>query len=407
MAIISNRIEQESLQKGTDARISLKDKIETIASTILSYENKKNLFINTLQEIQGKFEFSEEFMNRYDIKDECITRDIILRDLGGMKIASVDGSILRESMLGMELIASKSRGAVFRFYKEKSPVVRYYPIDRNQNLNIQGIFRNTSKKEVEFLTNAERLLSELKLIYQIIKDEKYLDMMILDGSLYLPEIFNSNDNYSKSPYNKKITQLLINILNICRERDTIVVGVLKDSIRSRLSTILRYLIPYEIKRDGRFKKFLEFNYPQILNLFKDYDLFYRLLGAGQRTFAMQIYPGQEENKPKTLFERYLDVKDIGLYSYLIKCVPMDVPLCIEFFSQNKKYKVMEIIKKSSSLLYPLSTIVFNYSEPSPQMEAHKRVKISEYEFKLLVDVIRNKTGFCSSLLPKRRDRKPL
>nr|MDO8116627.1 DNA double-strand break repair nuclease NurA [Candidatus Sigynarchaeota archaeon] len=206
---------------------------------------------------------------------------------------------------------------------------------------------------------------------------------------------------------RRLTELLIDIINTCEENGTMLVGVVKDSTRAEHAAILRHLIPVAAKDDKAFEPFLQFDYPQALELMKDYDFFFRFLEQGERSFVLKSHPKGSEFIPSNLFERYLKVKNIGLYSYLIKPVPLDMPLRVEIFAPNDPKVVKKHVTRSSSMLYPLSSIVFDYSEPSPQLEAHKRVKIQEQDFKILIDVLRRKTNYCSTMLQKRRERRPL
>ncbi len=386
---------------------SLKDKIDEIAVKIIQIETQKQCLVSSFKEIKASFTFPDAFMDNYHVLDKTLFEAIPLNPPAGIQIAAVDGSILRESMLGVDIVASKARGAVFKFYSRRPPVVAYYPREHNANFNVQCFFTRSSLSELEFYTNAERLCIELELVHEILKTEPGLHLMIVDGSLLIPEVFTpSRDQYAEQ-YCRRLTELMIDIINTCEENGTVLVGVVKDSTRSEHASLLRHLIPIAAKDDKTFEPFLQFDYPNVLELMKDYDFFYRFLDQGERSFALKSHPKATDFIPSNLFERFLKVKDLGLYSYLLKPVPLDVPLRVEFFAPNDPAIVKKHVTRSSSMLYPLSSIVFNYSEPSPQMEAHKRVKIQEQDFKILIDVLRRKTGYCSTMLQKRRERKPL
>jgi hypothetical protein len=295
---------------------------------------------------------------------------------------------------------------VFRFYTKKSPVVKYYPQEKNENFNIHAIFQNADASEMEFYANIERLISELEMVSKIIRTEPNLDMMIIDGSLFIPELFNRKENYYVIQYTKRLSDLLIDILDIAERNNTILVGVMKDSTSTDLTTIVGQFISACSPTEKLLERFYDFDFRQVLQLFKDYDLFFRFMDASERSFACRSFPKTGTFIPSTAFEKYLKQKELGLYAYLIKTVPMDVPLKVEFFSKIDRESASKRVARTASLLNPVSRIMHDYSEPSPQMEAHRRVKISENEFQVLVDIIRQKTGYCSSLLQKRRDRRP-
>jgi hypothetical protein len=405
MAIIEQR-DVELFQERANPEETIKTKIDLIASTIVKVEENKSRFARTLVQSKAAFRFPAAIKNEFFICDDVLANNLTLQNPAGMKIAAVDGSVLRESLIGVDLIASKARGVSFKFYSKKSPIVKYYPQEKNENFNIFGIFQNTNTQDLESFTNAERLLSELELVHSILSTEPHLDMMIIDGSLFIPEIFNSSENYYASRYNKQISDVLKRIIDACKQNGTILVGVVKDSIKADFSGIFGRLIPACMGAFPAFKDFLAFDYRQAIQVFKDYDLFYRFLGEGERSFCMRTFPKTGSFLPATDFERYMKANDLGLYSYMIKAVPMDIPLKVEFFSRCDPAAVNGLVERSASLLYPLSKINVDYSEPSPQMEAHKRVHIPEQDFKVIIDIIRQKTGYCSTMLQKRRERKP-
>jgi hypothetical protein len=405
MAIIEQR-DVELFQERANPEETIKTKIDLIASTIVKVEENKSRFAGTLMKSKPVFRFPAAFKKEYFINDDVLASGLTLQNPAGMKIAAVDGSVLRESLVGVDIIASKARGVVFKFFAKKSPVVKYYPQEKNENFNIFGIFQNTNAQDLESFTNAERLLAELELVHSILSAEPHLDMMIIDGSLFIPEIFNNSENPYASRYNKQISDVLKRILETGGRNGTILVGVVKDSIKADFSGIFGRLIPACMDAFPAFKDFLSFDYRQAIQVFKDYDLFYRFLGEGERSFCMRTFPRTASFVPATDFERYLKANDLGLHSYMIKAVPMDIPLKVEFFSRCDPATVTSLVERSSALLYPLSKINVDYSEPSPQMEAHKRVRIPEQDFKVIVDIIRQKTGYCSTMLQKRRERKP-
>lgn len=385
----------------------LKKKIELISKAIMDIEKDKKKFMVVFHELKDTLSIPEEFKNHHLLFGDRLHEKLDLFPLSGMKIGAVDGSILRESMLGVDLIASKSRGVVFRFFKNKPPDVKYYPLMKDENFNLFGIFQGLNMQEIEIYSSVERILAELELVYEILRNETELDMMIIDGSLYIPEIISFHcENYYIKKYIERITKVLINIIKICKNNNTLLVGVVKDSIKRDLMHVIGKLIPYMMKDDATFKKFLEFDYRKVIKIFKDHDFFFRYLDEGERTLVLKSFPKTDNFIPQVPFDRYLKSNELGIYSFLLKPVPMDIPLKVEFITRNEESTILKHGKQIASLLYPMSKIMIDYSEPSPQMEAHKRVKIPEQEFKIIVEMIRRKTGYCPTLLQKRRERKP-
>ncbi|MFX0099561.1 MAG: DNA double-strand break repair nuclease NurA [Candidatus Hodarchaeota archaeon] len=399
--------DSDFLGERTNPQDFLKKKIELISKAIIDIEQDKSKFMAVFHELKESLSIPEDLKKHHLLFGDKLHEKLDLFPLSGMKIGAVDGSILRESTLGVDLIASKSRGVVFRFFKKKPPDVKYYPLKKDENFNLFGIFQGLNTQELEMYSSVERILAELELVYEILRDETDLDMMIIDGSLYIPEIMNGHcENYYIKKYIERITKVLINIIKICKYKDILLVGVVKDSIKRDLMHIIGKMIPNMMKNDPTFKKFLEFDYRKVIKIFKDHDFFFRYLDEGERTIVLKSYPKNGNFTHHVPLETYFKINELGIFSFLLKPVPMDIPLKVEFITSNDSSTILKYGRRIASLLYPMSKIMINYSEPSPQMEAHKRVKIPEQEFKIIVEMIRRKTGYCPTLLQKRRERKP-
>ncbi|MHA1680236.1 MAG: DNA double-strand break repair nuclease NurA [Promethearchaeota archaeon] len=399
--------ESDLLQERNSCEDSIRKRIDIVSKAIINIEAEKEKFVEIWNQMKKSFVFPKTFNKMFNIHDECLFTPVKEYKLTNKRVGAVDGSVLRESMLGIDLIASKARGVVFNFKKDDSPVVRYFPEEINQNFNLFGIFHGSSTREIDFYTNIERLLAELELVHTIVKSESKLDAMIIDGPLYFPEIVKGREeNYYIKKFNKQIADIFMKILNLTDKKEIMLVGVVKDSIKRDYMEILGKLIPFLISKDETFKKFYNLDFRRLLTIFKDYDFFYRFLKEKERSFIMKTFPREGKFIPASNFEKYMKDMDFGIYSLLLKPVPLDFPLKLEFIARNDDHIVKKIGEKLSRLLSPMSRIMVNYSEPSPQMEAHKRVVIPEQDFKTIIEVIRQRTGYCSTLLKKRRDRRP-
>ncbi|MHA1371101.1 MAG: DNA double-strand break repair nuclease NurA [Promethearchaeota archaeon] len=386
---------------------SIKKKIDMIADTIKSIEDDKDRFMRIFLGFKSKYTFPDEFRQKHGIMESRLFQKINLHGLGSIRIAAVDGSILRESMLGVDLIATKYRGVVFRFFNNKPPHVKYFPRAKNENLNLSMFIQDSSTLDIDFYMNAKRMLGELNLVHDILVQEPNIDLMIIDGSLCIPPLFLQpliHRSHLKTCL--EISDLLIRILDICERKNVLLVGVVKDSMKRTIVDILGNLISIEGVSNEFFKPFFDFNYRRVLATLKDYEFFFRFLKAGERSFIYKSSLSSGLTSKGTEFESYMENHNLGLFSYLIKPVPMDIPLRVDFIVQDEKNKVFRYARRTESLLYPVSKIMIDYSEPSPQFEAHRRVKIPEHEFKAIIEIIRRKTGYCSTLLQKRRDRRP-
>ncbi|MBD3186026.1 hypothetical protein GF325_04275, partial [Candidatus Bathyarchaeota archaeon] len=159
------------LHERTHQGDSIKKRIDMVSKAILNIENEKRKFINIWLEAKNQFQFPTELINTYGLGDDGISYPVHDKQMSGLRVGAVDGSVLRESMLGIDLIASKARGVVFNFKKDTPPDVSYYPVETNSNFNLFGVFQGSSFREIEFYSNVERLLAELELVHQVIARE--------------------------------------------------------------------------------------------------------------------------------------------------------------------------------------------------------------------------------------------
>ncbi|MHA1793757.1 MAG: DNA double-strand break repair nuclease NurA [Promethearchaeota archaeon] len=408
MVIKAKSQEGMSFLSRHEQELSIKKRIDIISKAIVEVESQKRKFLEGWLKIKEKFAFPEDFKKHYNIIDAGLFKKSNPAKLSGKRIAAVDGSVLRETMLGVDLIASKATGVSFDFHESKPPLVKYFPDATDDNFNLFGVFRTVLSQEIDYYVNVERLLSELELVFQIVSSDPYIDLMIIDGPLYIPEIINTNELFFMKKYNKQITNTLIKILETCQKNRILLVGVIKDSIKNEHVSILGKILPFMLKEYPEISEMFELDFRKLINMFRDYDFFFRFLKEGERSFIKKIYPisMEKQGNSMSLFRKFLEENEMGIYAHHLKAVPMDVPLKLEFIAKNKSEIIREQAKKITSLIYPVSKIMVDYSEPSPQMEAHKRVKIPEQDFKTIINVIRQKTGYCSTLMPKRRERRP-
>ena len=89
----------------------------------------------------------------------------------------------------------------------------------------------------------------------------------------------------------------------------------------------------------------------------------------------------------------------------LKTARDDLPLRIEFLSDNNKESIWKIDKALAAIL-PLSWQHPEYGIPTPILEADTRAKITMNETQLIIDRLMALSGLTYTTLEKRRSRNP-
>ncbi|MFO7837151.1 MAG: DNA double-strand break repair nuclease NurA [Candidatus Thorarchaeota archaeon] len=320
--------------------------------------------------------------------------------LSGLKVAGVDGGLVRKRFRSMDLLFTRGIGVVFGFGFEEGPNVEYFP-QPFPNPEVRPLTQKISTSELDQIASLERIASELRVAIGLI-EEYHADLVLMDGSL----VFHPRDrpNRKSMAYAKfqEVIALYRQLFHNVTKKRTILLGIIKDSRSIRIVRILGEILPHLLKDSTLFELMEGVDYRWLLKISRDCDILDTFLEEGERTFA---FPFSTELANDTR-----GATD-GLSSWIssiwityLKTAKDDLPIRVEILlDEEGDLKKME---KALSAILPLSWQHPEYGVPTPILEADARAKISKSETDLIVDRLIALSGLTYSTLNKRRSRNP-
>lgn len=346
-------------------------------------QGAKNSLVEALVVRKDHFHF-QSLINQglEDLLEDPLYQTIKPLNINGLKIASVDGGLQTREFSNFQFILARAIGGVFTFRGNRSPLVKYYP-DESQNFRLEVIHRPMSTRGFDFNASIERAFMEVELVNRILKVEPDLDLLILDGSILVEplDIFFRNDGDLLSRYNQLLLEYY-KLYRVCLNNDILVAGCVKDSHSRRLTSLIQDVLPMLMGRSSSLQDLLEYDFRDILSYFRDEELFQALLDHGQRSCVFQYsadkYDVTEDVRGNSLLARL----PINFYGFYGKFAEWDVPLRVEFFAREDPEEIQSKADTLAALLFPLSSHHRQYAVPVPQIEVHRRAKISPHEMEL-------------------------
>jgi hypothetical protein len=301
---------------------------------------------------------------------------------------------------------------LFTFCGKDPPKVKYYP-NKSNNYVFSAIQTPLSGRVLDFRSSIERARVEVELATEILEKCCPVDMMILDGSICIEPLdmfFVAKSEIE--PQYRSLLEDYAKLYQVCQDHNVLLTGCVKDSRSARLAQILAEVLPMLIKRNLRLRRFTSLNYRQFLKMFRDVDLFNRILFPGERTVAFRSSPIDREprlSESKTTVKNFLnDMVPIDFYAYYLRPVQYDAPMRVEFFAKGCTDEVTKKADLIARLLLPMSSQHDGFAAPVPQIEADLRARIDPAEMDFFLNELVREIGLDYSLkfLKKRRERRP-
>ncbi len=294
-------------------------------------------------------------------------------DLGSLTICGVDGGLIKKSFHGIDLVLTRAVGVIFKFEEGRLKDVIYYP-SRNPTPNLQIFFDPISEFDFELEASLVRSVEELKVAIDCVKKFK-IDMLMLDGSLIPPIVFQEKANLELT----KLKEFLLELFKVCKEKNCCLVGIVKDSRGRRFCEVVS-------------KIFEEPEQKVMLERMRDTHLLSYLLDANEKTVALN-YSSDPSSIP--ILSELEDPNSLKVF--YLKSSEFERPLRIEFLSNSMDSK------KIASII--LSLIIDpNYCIPSILIEADQIARLRKEEIDLLhAELFSSLMSF--GLLRRRRERR--
>lgn len=387
--------------------------IKVLAHEMRDVEQAKQQFAAILKEMAPCVDLAWLLQQEgCQIGEESLVRSVSPLDLSGLKVGAVDGGLARQSFMHADFLFMRAIGVLFTFRGSDTPLVKYYP-NVNNNYVLSTIQTPLSEHGLEFRASIERARLEVRLATEMIQRFYPVDMMILDGSICIQPIdmFFPQDTEILPQY-KGLLEDYGHLYQACQDHNVMLVGCVKDSRSAHLTQILGQMLPMLLKRNPHLRDLTTINYRQYLKLFRDVDLFARILFPGERTAAFLSSPVTAEMRfaeSKIAVKNVLNaLEPLDFYAYYLRPVQYDAPMRVEFLSRGGVGDVAKRADLTARMLLPMSSQHDGFAAPVPQIEADLRARIDPAELDFFLNTLVREIGldFSCKFLRQRRERRP-
>lgn len=308
-----------------------------------------------------------------------ITKRIEPTPLKDIRIAGVDGGLVKKSLHGMDCMLVRAAAACFHYKEGKVEKVEYFP-SRNPTPRPE-IYEALSEAEWNQFSSLNRLKEEIDVALRCI-DQLQPNMLLLDG-LLLPHYLDKPASSSPlAPLYQQLLHSYKTLFSHAIKSKVALAGVVEDSrgtvfcdflATELLSRVSHGMVP-ELKT--------------LLKKTRDSNLLYLVLERGERTLPFPSgHPTITEGMPR-------------IQSFSLKTAQYDRPLKIEFLPQTVT------INELAGVLLSISGHHSSYGLPAPLIEADNVAKLSELDIENLYSNILSLAGGLPSFLKLRREQRP-
>ncbi|MHA2208178.1 MAG: DNA double-strand break repair nuclease NurA [Candidatus Thorarchaeota archaeon] len=382
------------MERNLDAMLAI------LVEEIERVEETRKRFGSVLSQIKGELDLGRYPALAADAVETKFCKKIEPTDLSGLRIAGVDGGLIRRRFRSIDLILTRGVAVVFQFGPEEGPSVDFFP-SAFPEPTIRPVMLTLPGPELDQLASLERIAAELRVTLSVL-DEYYVDLVLVDGSLF----YHPRDRPSvgSAVYEKfqEVIALYRQLYHKAREKSTILVGVVKDSRSTRIVNILGDILPHILRNPSVFEMMQGVDYRWLLKFSRDCDLLDTFLEEGERTFAFK-YSAELIQNTNTLSDD-LSKWASSIWVTYLKTARDDLPIRIEILVDDSNGAAQ--VDKALSVILPLSWQHPEYGIPTPVLEADARARISNNETQLIVDRLMALSGLTYTTLERRRSRNP-
>ncbi len=383
------------MDKNLDMLLSqLVEEIERIETT-------KNQFGKVMERIKNTINLAKFPAIASSIIESDFTKKIEPTSLSGLKIAGIDGGLVRRRFRSMDLLLTRGIAVIFQFGPKEGPNVDFYP-DPFPEPQIRPMMLTLSGTELDQLSSLERVATELRVTLAVL-EEFHTDIILVDGSLFYHPRDRPQTGSIVFEKFQEVLALYKQLYNKARKKGTTLVGIVKDSKSSRVTNLLGDILPHIIRKPAIFELMQGVDYRWLLKITRDCDILDTYLEEGERSFIFR-YSSELQLNSNPLSEDISNWASSIWVTYL-KTARDDLPLRIEILTDGNSEDVWKVDRALAAIL-PLSWQHPEYGIPAPILEADTRAKISLNETQLIVDRLMALSGLTYTSLEKRRSRNP-
>ncbi|MFW9906979.1 MAG: DNA double-strand break repair nuclease NurA [Candidatus Thorarchaeota archaeon] len=376
--------------------------LSQLVKEIERVEITKNRFGEVLQNIKDRINLAKFPAVASATIEKGFTKKMEPTNLSGLRIAGIDGGLVRRRFRSMDLILIRGIAVIFQFGPEEGPNVEFFP-DPFPEPQIRPMMLTLSGTELDQLASLERVAGELRVTLAVL-DKYHTDLILVDGSLF----YHPRDRPQAGSvvYEKfqEVLSLYRQVYNRARKKGTTLVGIVKDSRSSRVTSILGDILPHIIRDPAIFEMMQGIDYRWLLKISRDCDILDTFLNEGERSFVFR-YSSEIQNASNSPPDDLTSWASTIWVTYL-KTARDDLPLRIEILADINSEEDVWKIDRALAAILPLSWQHPEYGIPTPILEADTRAKITANETNMVIDRLMALSGLTYTTLEKRRSRNP-
>lgn len=357
------------------------------AKKIEEIENARKKVGEFLREVNG----STDLMLDREIFEKKIFFGNERADLGDMKIAGVDGGLVKHSLHGLDLLLLRAVGVVFYFEKNRLSRSDYHP-EAFPSPIPKVMFDPFTDVEFEIDSNYERQLIEVNNAIEVI-DKFGPDIIFMNGSI-IPHYTERPPEHSLLfPTYRKLIESYVELFHKAIQKGTILAGVIEDSRGTRFCEVISQRVMSFVKdRTAAEVKLL-------LNRTKDTNLLTYAMKPKERSFVFRYSPFPDQHP---ILKEFGGNISNSIFCFYLKTAEFDRPVRVDFLAEKDLVKRANFI---SSVLLSL-TGHSSYGMPSVLIEADQRAKLTERDLELFYFDLLTRAGNLASLFTLRREQRP-
>ena len=359
---------------------------DTLAKFISSMENERKKLGKLLKEINSSCNFTLD----NEIFEEKIFTPVNTNKLENMKIAGIDGGLVKKSFHGIDLMLLRAVGVIFSYNDNKLSNAEYYP-DAMPTPEPKTIIDPFSDLEFEINSNIERQITEISTAKETIEKHEP-DILLLNGSVIPHYTFVPDKSSLLYANYRRMIESYTELFETVKKKKTILAGVIEDSRGTRFCEIIGSKIIPQIKAE------LPVEMKLILNRTKDSNLLTYALSFSERTFVFPYSPNVSQHP---ILKEFPTVAN-KIFTFYTRTAEFDRPIRVDFLADKG---IVEVVNKLSSVLLALAGNS-NYGMPSVLIEADQRAKLSENDLEMFYWDVINKAGNLPGLFEQRRNQRP-
>jgi hypothetical protein len=375
--------------------------LSQLVEEIERIETTKNQFGTVMERIKDTINLAKFPAIASSIIESDFTKKIEPTSLSGLRIAGIDGGLVRRQFRSMDLLLTRGIAVIFHFGPEEGPNVDFYP-DPFPEPQIRPMMLTLSGAELDQISSLERVATELRVTLAVL-EEFHTDIILVDGSLFYHPRDRPQTGSVVFEKFQEVLALYKQLYNKARKKGTTLVGIVKDSKSSRVTNLLGDILPHIIRKPAIFELMQGVDYRWLLKITRDCDILDTYLEEGERSFIFR-YSSELQLNSNPLSEEISNWASSIWVTYL-KTARDDLPLRIEILTDGNSEDVWKVDRALAAIL-PLSWQHPEYGIPAPILEADTRAKISLNETQLIVDRLMALSGLTYTSLEKRRSRNP-